>query len=113
MLYSTDPEILKRRVWDFETGVFDAKMVVVDDVMLLSFWQVVDAVKLFLDEIEISPKIKNLKIVLSDAWTGTKMWKQNYFNATLRLFIALKMAYFCSCNWGVNLDFLDFLRIVL
>ena len=75
---------------------------------------VVDAIKLYLEEIQISPKLRNrIKFVLmtepaQNVKTINAIFKQN--NA-LELFISLKMAISCCFGLRGNLDFPDFLQI--
>ena len=73
---------------------------------------VVDVIKLFLEEIEIFPKLRNLKkfVLMSEPeqkCENNAVFKQNY---TAKLLITFKMAYSCCFSLGGNVDFLDFLQ---
>jgi len=72
---------------------------------------VIDVIKLFLEEIWISPKLRNwTKFVLmsepAQKCENNAIFKQHY---TLELFLALEMVCYCCFSLGGNLDFLDFL----
>ena len=72
----------------------------------------VNVIKLFLEDIQISPKLRHLiKFVMmsepAQKCENQAIFKQNY---TLELFIALEMVYFCCFSLGGNLDFLHFLQ---
>ena len=78
----------------------------------LSKIAVVDVIKFFLEEISISPKLRNgkkfvLMSKLAHKCVNNAILKQIY---TLKLLIAFKMAHSCCFSLGGNLDFLDFLQ---
>ena len=73
---------------------------------------VVDVIKLFLEEILISPKLRNWKTFVLMSEPALKCENNDSFKQinTVKLFIAFKMAYsFCS-SFGGNLDFPEFLQ---
>ena len=68
----------------------------------------VDVIKRFLEEIQISLKFRNWKMVVLMSLPAQKcenFFKQNY---TQGMLITFKMAYSCFFSLGRNLDFLDF-----
>ena len=73
---------------------------------------VVDVIKLFLEEISISPNLRNWKtfVLMSELALKCKnnaIFKQNYAQ---KLFIAFKRAYSFCFGLRRNLDFPDFLQ---
>ena len=68
--------------------------------------------KAFLEEIQISPKLRNWKMfaVISEPalkCENNAIFKQSY---TMKLLIAFKMTWSCCFGWRGNLDFPDFLQ---
>ena len=78
----------------------------------IRIYPVVDVIKLFLEEILISPKLRNWKtfVLMSEPaqkCVNNAISNQNYAQ---KLFIAFKMAYSCCFGLRGNLDFPDFLQ---
>ena len=73
---------------------------------------VVDVIKLFLEEIWISPKLRNGKKLFLMSEPALKYENNASFEQiyTQKLLIAFKMACYCCFSFGGNLDFPEFLQ---
>ena len=73
---------------------------------------VVDVIKLILQEIQISPKLRNGKKFVLMSNPALKCENNASFKQifNLKLIIAIKMAYSCCFSFGGNLDFPKFLQ---
>ena len=75
-------------------------------ICLVSFWSVVDVIKLFLEE--FPPKLSNW--IKFDKMSEPAQKYQNNVILSYTLFICSKMTYYYCFSLAGNLDFLDFLQ---